>query len=157
MLEEILRAVFGAFFGAIGFAMLVHTPRRALLVSGLIASFAYMVYWSCLCLGLSDHSAIFLGSLFGSLAGQLYARKMKIISTIFLMSAVVPVVPGLGLYRMMSYLGRNQLSAGAGMGISAMITIGMISLGLGAGTLLAHYLFSFADKKQLRSADKKTP
>ena len=157
MLEEILRAVFGAFFGAVGFAMLVHTPRRAWLVSGLIASFAYMVYWSCLRLGLSDPSSIFLGSFFGSLAGQISARKMKIISTIFLMSAVVPVVPGLGLYRMMSYLGRNRLAAGAGMGISAMITIGMISLGLGAGTLVDHYWVTHTGRKKSSPAGKKIP
>ena len=36
--EQLLRAVIGAFFGTVGFAMLVHVPRRAWLVSGLIAS-----------------------------------------------------------------------------------------------------------------------
>ena len=55
---------------------------------------------------------------------------MKIIGTVFLMSAVVPVVPGLGLYRMMEALGRGQISAGAGIGIRAMITVSMIALGL---------------------------
>ncbi len=155
MLQEILRAVLGAFFGSVGFAMLVHTPRRAWLLSGLIASFAYLLYWACLRLGLSDPSAIFLGSFFGSIAGQLAARRMKIISTVFLMSAVVPVVPGLGLYRMMSFLGRNRLQEGAAMGISAMITIGMISLGLGAGTLLDHYWVIHTVKKKVRQAGKK--
>ena len=61
---------------------------------------------------------------------------MKIIGTVFLMSAIVPVVPGLGLYRMMAFLGQGQLADGASMGIQAMITIGMIALGLGAGSLL---------------------
>ena len=134
--EEILRAILGAFFGTVGFAMLVHIPRRAGLVSGLIAAFSYLVYWLLLHLGFSDPASIFAGSLFGSLAGQLCARKMKIIGTVFLMSAIVPVVPGLGLYRMMAFLGQGQLSEGAGMGIQAMITIGMIALGLGAGALL---------------------
>ena len=77
--EEIPRAVFGAFFGTLGFAMLVHVPRRAWIVSGLMASFSYMVYWGFLRLGLSDPTAVFLGSRFGSLGGQLCARKMKII------------------------------------------------------------------------------
>ena len=43
---------------------------------------------------------------------------MKIIGTVFLMSAIVPVVPGLGLYRMMAALGQGQLSSGAELGIS---------------------------------------
>ena len=140
--EELLRAILGAFFGTVGFAMLVHTPRRAWLASGLIAAFSYLVYWLLTRFGFSDPSSIFLGSLFGSLAGQFCARKMKIIGTVFLMSAIVPVVPGLGLYRMMAFLGQGQIAEGANMGIRAMITIGMIALGLGAGALLDHIFHS---------------
>ena len=135
LLDEILRAVFGAFFGTVGFAMLVHVPKRSWFASGLIASFSYLVYWGSLRLGLSDPSSIFLGSFFGSLAGQLCARRMKIIGTVFLMSAVVPVVPGLGLYRMMAFLGQGRTVDGVNMGIHAMITVAMIALGLGAGAL----------------------
>ena len=146
MAEEILRAVLGSFLGTVGFAMLVHVPKRSWLASGLIAVFSYMVYWSLLRLGLSDPTSVFLGSLFGSLAGQLCARKMKIIGTVFLMSAVVPVVPGLGLYRMMAFLGQNRISDGANMGIHAMITVAMIALGLGAGALADRMLHSRSKK-----------
>ena len=115
--EELLRAVFGAFFGTVGFAMLVHVPRRAWFISGLIASLSYLVYWFMVFLGLPDPMAIFIGSLFGSVVGLFSARKKKIIGTVFLMSAVVPVVPGLGLYRMMAALGQGQISSGARTGI----------------------------------------
>ena len=140
--EQIIRAVLGAFFGAVGFAMLVHAPKRAWFVSGLIASLSYLLYWFLTYLGLPDPMAIFIGSLFGSLAGLLSARLMKIIGTVFLMSAVVPVVPGLGLYRMMSALGQGQLTAGAKTGIQAMITVAMIALGLGAGAFFDRVLWS---------------
>ena len=134
--EQLIRASLGAFFGTVGFAMLVHTPKRACFVAGLIASLSYLVYWLMTYLGLPDPMAIFIGSLFGSLAGLLSARLMKIIGTVFLMSAIVPVVPGLALCRMMAYLGQGQITNGVNMGIRAMITIGMIALGLGAGALL---------------------
>ena len=140
--EQLLRAVLGAFFGAVGFAMLVHVPKRALPVAGLIASLSYLVYWFLTYLRLPDPMAIFIGSLFGALAGLLCARMMKIIGTVFLMSAIVPVVPGLGLYRMMSALGQGQLSAGAEFGISAMITVAMIALGVGAGAFVDRVLWS---------------
>ena len=144
--EELLRAVCGAFFGTVGFAMLVHIPKRAWLVSGLVAVFSYLLYWGLLRLGLSDPASIFLGALFGSLTAQLCARKMKIISTVFLISAIVPVVPGLGLYRMMSYLGQGQLAEGGDQGIRAMMTIGMIALGLGAGAFLDRLFHMHAHK-----------
>ena len=58
------------------------------------------------------------------------------------MSVVIPVVPGLGLYRMMSFWGQSRIAEGANMGIQAMITIAMIALGLGAGAMIDRMLHS---------------
>ena len=146
--EQILRAAAGAFFGTVGFAMLVHTPKRAWFVSGLIASLSYLVYWLMTYLGLPDPMAIFIGALFGSLTGLLSARLMKIIGTVFLMSAVVPVVPGLGLYRMMAAMGQGQIAAGAKTGIQAMITVAMIALGLGAGAFMDRVIWSRKHRRE---------
>lgn len=142
IMEQLLRAVAGSFLGTVGFAMLVHTPKRAWFMSGVIAALSYLVYWGTVTLGISDPMAVFIGAFFGSLAGLLCARLMKIIGTVFLMSAVVPVVPGLGLYRMMAALGQGQISSGARIGISAMITIAMIALGLGAGAFTDRLVWS---------------
>ena len=98
-------------------------------------------------LGLPDPLAIFIGSLFGSVVGLFSSRKKKIIGTVFLMSAVVPVVPGLGLYRMMAALGQGQISSGARTGIQAMITIAMIALGLGAGAFADRVIRSRSSEK----------
>lgn len=135
-LSEVLRAFFGAFIGAVGFAMLVHVPKRSWLPSGIIAGLSYLVYWLLTQAGLPDPMGIFIGSLFGSLTGQTCARKLKMIGTIFLMSAIVPVVPGLGLYRMMAFLGEGQTTAGVNLGIQAMITIAMIALGTSMGSFI---------------------
>ena len=135
-LSMILRAVFGAFIGTVGFAMLVHVPKKSWLPSGIIAALSYLVYWGLTKAGLPDPMGIFIGSLFGSLTGQICARKLKMIGTVFLMSAIVPVVPGLGLYRMMAYLGEGQTAAGVNLGIQAMITIAMIALGMSMGSFI---------------------
>ena len=145
--EQILRAVFGAFAGTVGFAMLVHVPKRSILVSGLIASFSYLVYLGLTLLGIPDPMAVFAGSLAGSLAGLLSARLMKIIGTVFLMSAVVPVVPGLGLYRMMAFFGQGQIASGAATGIETMITVVMIALGIGAGAFVDRLIWSRSVRK----------
>ena len=135
-LTGILRAVIGAFIGTVGFAMLVHVPRKSWLPSGIIAGMSYLVYWLLIRAGLPDAMGIFVGSMFGSLTGQLCARRMKTIGTVFLMSAIVPVVPGLGLYRMMAFIGQGKTADGVDLGIRAMITIAMIALGLSMGSYL---------------------
>ena len=134
--EEIIRALVGGFFGTLGFAWLVHAPRRAWLPSGFIAALVYLLYRLLSFWGVADPMAVFCGALLGALAGQLCARKLKIISTVFLMAAIVPVVPGLGLYRMMAFFGQGQVSQGADQGIQAMITIAMTALGLAMGSFL---------------------
>jgi len=149
-IEQLLRAILGAFFGAIGFAMLVHAPKRSWLVSGLIAALSYLVYWLLVYWGIADPMAIFIGALFGSLCGLLAARLMKMIGTVFLMSAIVPVVPGLGLYRTMAALGQGSISYGVSIGVQAMITIAMIALGLGAGAFIDRLLWSRGLKKHTR-------
>ena len=151
MPEQIFRAMLGAFFGAAGFAMLMHVPRRSWLVCGLIASLSYMVCWILTYLRLPGPMAVFIGSLAGSLLSLLSARLMRIIGTVFLMSAIVPVVPGLGLYRMMEALGRGQISSGAHIGIQAMITVAMIALGLGAGAFIDRLLWSRGSGRHRKS------
>ena len=136
MTEGILRAFFGAFFGALGFAMLIHAPRKSWLLSGLIAGLSYLLYWVMTYFGISDNLAVFCGALFGSVSGQICARRAKMIGTVFLISAIVPVVPGLGLYRMMELLGQGRNGPGISQGVQAIITIAMIVLGVSMGSLV---------------------
>ena len=135
-MAEILRYLLGSFFGTVGLAVIVRVPRRALLPAGIIASLVYMVYWLLPLAGISEYMAAFCGSLLGSILGHLCARRMRIINTVYLMSAIVPVVPGLGLYRMMASLGQGQMSQGAAQGVHAMIIIAMTALGLVMGSFL---------------------
>ena len=139
-LTGILRAVIGAFIGTVGFAMLVHVPKKSWLPSGIIAGMSYLIYWLLIRAGLPDAMGIFIGSMFGSLTGQLCARKLKTIGTVFLMSAIVPVVPGLALYRMMAFIGQGETADGVNLGIRAMITIAMIALGLSIGSYIERLL-----------------
>ena len=78
------------------------------------------------------------------------------IGTVFLMSAVVPVVPGPGsVPRMMAFLG-----AGTGsptVRIPGMITVAMIALGLGAGTLIDRILHSRSPERSPRSESVAAP
>lgn len=134
--EELLRLTAGAFFGALGFSWLVHAPMRSCFPAGLVAAVSYLLYWFLQRAGVADALAVFCGALLGSMLGHLLARRMKIIHTVFLMAAIVPVVPGLGLYRMMASLGRGETLQGANLGIDAMITIAMLALGLSMGTFL---------------------
>ena len=141
MAKGLLIAFLSSFAGTLGFAVLLRAPRRTWIPGSVIGALAFSLYWTLSAYGLSEVSSIFCGSLVGSVMGQLLARRMKMIATVFNTLAIVAFVPGLGLYRCMELFARGDTTAGALAGIQAMISIVMISLGLGVGTFLFRTLF----------------
>ena len=116
-----------SFVGTLGFAIFMHAPKRAWIPASLIGGVAYALYWALLEFGVYEPTAIFIGALLGSMLGQYLARRMQMIASIFVLLAMIPLVPGLGLYRCMH-------SAGANAGVRAMVDVVMIALGIAVGS-----------------------
>lgn len=130
---ELLRTYATSFLGTLGFALLLHAPRKAWFPASLVGGVSYTLYILLLQLGCHQTVAMFGGALAGSLLAQICARRMRMIATIFITLSIVSLVPGLGLYRCMEYLGAGRNALGLQAGVSAMIDIMMIALGLGVG------------------------
>ena len=58
------------------------------------------------------------------------------ISTVFITIAILPLVPGIGLYRAMSAMGQGDMMTGAITAVHAMSLILMIVMGTGIGSAL---------------------
>lgn len=142
-----------SFVGTLGFAMLLHAPKRAWLPASLIGAMTYTLYWLLTQLSLGTTTSIFLAALFGSLMAQYCARKMRMIATVFMLLAVVALVPGLGLYRCMEQLGKREYALGAQTGIITMAGILMMALGIGVGSFLFRFVVS--GTKKIRPGGKK--
>ena len=136
MLLSAVRIFFSAFFGTMGFALLLHAPKRAWLPASVIGAAAYTLYWLLEQAGMSMPPSIFIGALAGSMLAQGCARRMRMIATIFVTLSIVALVPGLGLYRCMALLAQGENAAGLRTGVEAMTTILMIALGVGVGSFL---------------------
>ena len=130
--------------GTYGFAIFMHAPRRAWLPASIIGGVSYALYWALLQFGTYEPLAIFLGALLGSVLGQVCARKMCMIASIFILLAMIPLVPGLGLYRCMAFLAQGMYNAGVKAGVGAMVDIVMIAFGLGVGS----YFFRLFGRKK---------
>ncbi len=122
--------------GTLGFAIFMHAPKRAWLPASAIGGIAYLAYWALLQFSLYEPAAIFIAALLGSVLGQYLARRMQMIASIFVLLAMIPLVPGLGLYRCMSFLAQGLYSEGASAGVHAMVDIVMIALGLAVGSFI---------------------
>lgn len=134
MIAELIKALLCGFVAGLGFGGLLHAPRRALGVSSLIGALGYVCYFALLHLGLSEAVAMFTGAFLSSVAAQIAARRMRMIATIFVTVAIIPLVPGLGLYRAMSAFGSGGVELGAAIVAQTMTLILMIALGVGFGS-----------------------
>lgn len=135
MIHDLFIALLTSFLGTIGFGILLHAPKRALWISGVIGSLGYIVYWLLLNI-IPSSLAIFCGACLASTAAQLAARKKQMIATVFITLSIIPFVPGLGLYQAMSYFAQYKLDEGLTESVSALGSIIMIALGIGVGNFL---------------------
>ena len=135
ILEGFIKLI-SSFVGTLGFAIFMHAPKRAWFPASAIGGVAYLLYWALQESGVTEPMAIFIGALLGSILGQYCARRMKMIATIFVLLSMIPLVPGLGLYRCMHFLAQEMYGAGADAGVRAMVDIVMIALGLAVGNFI---------------------
>lgn len=136
-----------SFVGTLGFAIFMHAPRRAWLPASSIGGVAYLLYWALLQIHVYEPLAIFIGALLGSVLGQYCARRMQMIASIFVLLSMIPLVPGLGLYRCMRDLAQEMYSAGAAAGVHAMVDVVMIALGLAVGSFIFRIILRTAAVK----------
>ena len=130
-------AFVGSFFAGVGFGALLHAPRKAILWSGFLGAAGYLTYWLCLQAAVAETAAMFFGALLASVGTQFAARRFKMIATVFVTIAILPMVPGLGLYRAMSALAQGALAQGGMIAAHTMALIIMIALGIGLGSTLS--------------------
>lgn len=119
------------------FGPLMRVPGRAVLPASLLGALAYAAHLAMNeMLFLSGALSLFIASGLVALLCELLARRMRMIATIFLCVALVPLIPGVSLYRTMRelLLGNDMGALSTGMG--TLLAIGAIALGAAIGSLL---------------------
>lgn len=134
--------------GTFGFAVLLRTPARSWLPSALLGGCGYLLYVLLTEIGLSEPVSMLLSAACSSFAAYRLAVRMQIISTVFLSMSVIPLVPGLGLYRCMSFIGTDRADEAFSSGADAMVMILMIVLGISVGSFVNRLLSVLSAKKQ---------
>ncbi len=114
------------------FGLILHQPKSTLHYTALIGLLGYAVY-TLLGGGLL---AYFLSGLTVGVLCELAARAAQRTTTLFLISAIIPLVPGLGLYRSMMALSGQDYSSALAIGIETLAGIGAIALALTVATAL---------------------
>lgn len=115
---------------AVFFAFLFRVPRRAIAVSAILGGLGYLIYDISAPLLNSAMAGYFFGTLFMAVCSEILARIMKMPATVFVITAIIPLVPGVGLYNTMMYLIEGQTQQAGQTGIDTILAIIAMAMAL---------------------------
>lgn len=101
MIVDILRDAFLSFFVAIGFALLFETPRKALVIAGLLGGVGHCIRFALLQSEFGLVASTLCGTVFIGLAGIYCAHRIHTPPVVFTLPACITMIPGLYAYRTM--------------------------------------------------------
>ena len=97
-----LIGIIGIAIAILGFAVVIETPQKHLISAATVGIANGAVYLLCIELGSNTILASFLAALTAALISHIYARIFKAPVTLFLITGILPTVPGGGMYRIVA-------------------------------------------------------
>ena len=114
------------------FSVLMHQPWRTIPVSSLIATAGYAVF---LLLGKTT-LAYFGATLVIGVCCEICARIMKRTATLFVTAAIIPLVPGIGLYNIMLFMVEGNYGKAVQTGAATVLALCGIALAITMSSVL---------------------
>jgi len=139
MIKELLLNMIYCFIATCFFALIMNSPTKVIPISSFIAAIGYMIYYLCVNIN-QIMIGFFLGTLVIAISGEICARLFKMPATIFIFPAVVPIVPGLGLYQTMLSFVQDDLSSALEIGVGTILNIGAMAIAMALMSLVASKL-----------------
>lgn len=146
-----LQLVGGSFIASLGFGILFNIKGKNLLFAAIGGSLGGFLYQQCIDMGLSEINAMFFASMGFSFYSEILARIAKTPVTTFIICALIPLVPGGGMYRTMLAAIQGDVMKALTTGLNTMITAGALVLGI----LLISTLMKAITKRKLAKEDIK--
>ena len=119
------------FFATVAFGQLFKCPKNCLYKAGFVGMVGFGVYIVLLSgFGLSSMLSNFAGTVALSICSEICARWYRQPVPIFSIPGIIPLVPGLPLYRAMNYTMLNAYSLGMHTFVSAALDATAIAMGI---------------------------
>ena len=128
MVYVILKAGISSFLASLGFGFLFNIKGRNLWFAGVVGAIGGVCYKVGLYLDCSEILSNFYGALGLALASEILARQCKTPVTTFLVCALIPLVPGGGMYRTMLAAIRGDAQNTLNMGLQTLSIAGVLAL-----------------------------
>lgn len=119
-----------AFGASLAFAIVFNIPRNKLLLAALGGMLGQLVYVLFQLVISNDVLLYLLATIAISLYAEVLARLTKSPTTIYLAVALIPLVPGGGIYYTMLYFINGEIDLGISTGIHTLLISGALAVGI---------------------------
>ncbi|MBD8870547.1 threonine/serine exporter family protein [Nocardioides donggukensis] len=128
----------GAAICSAAFAFSAYSPKRVMLPIGVIGGTAMVIANAVEQNGFGRTWAVAFAALFIGLVAYAAAGSVRVPPLVVVVSTIVPLLPGLSIYRGLSLLAEGGASSSAG--ILAMVTAASVAIALASGVILGEYI-----------------
>ena len=121
---------FYAFLSSLGFGILFNIRGKNLIIASLGGGLAWLTYLISGRLQPSIVFSLFLASMVGSIYSEIMARLYKNPVTMFIICAIIPLVPGGGMYYATLEAVKGNLTVALTKGVETLFSAGAIAVGI---------------------------
>lgn len=122
--------VISAFIASFAFGIVFNIKDKNLIFAALCGALGWFAYKVALLFGLSDITSLFIAAVSLSIYSEVFARILKTPVTTFVIAALIPLVPGGGMYYTMVEAITGNVMKSLETGIKTIASAGALALGI---------------------------
>lgn len=143
-----------AFFSSLGFGILFNIKGNKLFYAGIGGGLSWFVSIYCETLGLNTTSSFFIASIVFSIYSEIMARILKTPVTTLIICALIPLVPGGGMYYTMYEAINGNIMKSIELGMNTISSAGSLALGIIFVSSLTRLLMRAKRKREIKELEK---
>lgn len=149
---DLLIKLIASFMGSCAFAVVFKINKRHLLHVGILGFITYFAYYTVMFFTKSAFTAAFASTTVATLCAELLARKRRAPTIVYLVTGLIPIVPGADSYYSMKYLLEQNMP----LATEKLLATVQVALGIAGGIVVISTLFAIlSDKLEARRNKQK--
>lgn len=141
-MEYIVQLIF-SFLATASLCVIFNAPIKAIPYGGLVGAIGWIIYYILLQLQFAEVFASFFGAFVVAICAQGFARMLKMPMIVFIVSGIIPLVPGGLAYNTMRNFVEQEYMLGLETGIRAFLISGAIAMGIVFSEVIFQLLIKF--------------
>lgn len=97
-----------SFIAVFCFSISLEVPKKFIIMTGMIGAIGWIAYLIGIEFGLSVVLSSFISALLVAIISVILSKILKAVTTIFFIPGILPIVPGLAMYRLVYAIINNQ-------------------------------------------------